>query len=66
MDDGILLDLNQLKDEVTTLVLGIRLPDIATLAKPENQSALKYSAYGLEYYKNSLPINKKSLETIKL
>jgi hypothetical protein len=66
MDEGILLDLNRLKDQVTTVILGVRLPDVVTLAKPENQSTLKHSSYGLEYYKNSLPINKNSLSTIKL
>jgi hypothetical protein len=65
MDEGVILDLNSVRDEVATILLGIRLPDVAALAKPENQAALKYSSYGLEYYSSSLPIDKVPLAGVK-
>lgn len=66
MDEGITLDLGVLRDDVTTVLLGIRLPDVASLAKPENQATLKYSSYGLEYQKYALQIDKKPLASVKL
>jgi len=66
MDEGVVLDLNNIKDEVATILLAIRLPDIHFLAEPKNQSLLKYSSYGLEYYGNALPISKESLANVKL
>ena len=47
MDEGVILDLNSVREEVAAVVLGVRIPDVAALAKPENQALLKYSSYGL-------------------
>lgn len=65
MDEGVIIDLPEIKEEAMKIVLAVRIPDVASLAKPENQSSLKYSSYGLEYYRSALPIHKQSLAVLK-
>lgn len=66
MDEGVIVDLSHPREDGTTIIFGLRLDDVLQYTKPQNQLAVKYLSYGLEYYKTALPISKLSLSTIKV
>lgn len=58
MDDGIVINLEEISDNVQSVVFYTKINDAGSFIGENEAKAIRNSVYGLEFYEKAIPIHR--------